>query len=191
MENVNSSIAITNQVNSAAHQTACEESYYAQPYSLDATGFYFSSLEDYNGKAEALRDRFGNAVEEFEIMFIDGDDGQLFSACGINQANMATWFDGVVQLDGMEMAALFYLVSTVGYSISDAMDKIDEVCLCEGNLEDAAEELFDECYAHAISENLRAYIDYKAFARDCEMGGDMAEFEFDGTTYTCTNANGI
>ena len=179
------------QIKTDTHQTACEESYYAQPYSLDATGFYFTSLEDYNEKAEALRDCFGNAVEEFEIMFIDGDDGQLFSACGINQSNMAIWFNGVVQLVGREKAALFYLVSTVGYSISDALDKIDEVCLYAGNLEDAAEELFDECYAHAIPENLRFYIDYKAFARDCEMGGDMCEFDFDGTTYTCTNSNGI
>lgn len=191
MKNVNNSIAIIKQIKSAAHQTACEESYYAQPYSLDATGFYFTSLEDYNEKAEALRDSFGNVVEEFEIMFIDGDDGQLFSACGINQANMATWFDDVVQLDGMEKAALFYLVSTVGCSLCDAMDKIDEVCLYEGSLEDAAEALFDECYAHTIPENLRIYIDYKAFARDCEIGGDMTEFDIDGTTYTCNNASGI
>lgn len=191
MENVNNIIANNNQINGAAHQKACEESYYAQPYSLDATGFFFTSLEDYKEKAEALRDHFGNAVEEFEIMFIDGDDSQLFSACGINQANMATWFDDVAVLDEKEKAALFYLVSVVGYSLSDAMDKIDEVCLYEGDLEDAAEELFNECYAHTIPENLRFYIDYKAFARDCEMGGDMAEFDYDGTTYTCTNASGI
>lgn len=191
MENVNNIIANNNQINGAAHQKACEDSYYAQPYSLDATGFYFTSLEDYNEKVEALRDHFGNVVEEFEIMFIDGDDGQLFIACGINQANMATWFDDVVQLVEREKAALFYLVSAAGYSISDAMDKIDEVCLYEGSLEDAAEELFDECYAHTIPENLLVYIDYKAFARDCEMGGDMTEFDFDGTTYACTNANGI
>ncbi|MDP2761472.1 MAG: antirestriction protein ArdA [Sideroxyarcus sp.] len=69
------------------------------------------------------------------------------------------------------------------------MDKIDEVCLYEGNLEDATGELFEECHAHAIPENLRFYIDYKAFARDCEMGGDMVEFDYDGTTYTCTNAS--
>ncbi len=190
MENVNNSIA-NNQFKGAAHQTACEESYYAQPYSLDATGFYFNSLEDYKEKAEALRDHFGNVVEEFEIMFIDGDDEQLFSACGINQANMATWFNDVVALDEREKAALFYLVSVLGYSLSDAIDKTDEVCLYDGNLEDAAEDLFDECYAHTIPENLRFYIDYKAFARDCQMGGDMCEFDFNGTTYTCTNSNGI
>lgn len=31
---------------------------------------------------------------------------------------------------------------------------------------DYAEQLFDECYAHDIPENLRCYIDYEAFARD-------------------------
>ena len=30
------------QIKTDTHQTACEESYYAQPYSLDATGFYFT-----------------------------------------------------------------------------------------------------------------------------------------------------
>lgn len=191
MENGNNIIANNNQINSAAHQKTCEESYYAQPYSLDATGFCFTSLEDYEEKSEALCDHFGNVVEEFEIMFIDGDDGQLFNACGITQANMATWFDDVAALDEREKAALFYLVSVVGYSLSEGIDKIYEVCLYEGKLEDAAEELFDECYAHTIPENLHIYIDYNAFARDCEMSGDMTEFDYDGTTYTCTNASGI
>ncbi len=148
-------------------------------------------MEDYNKKVEALRDCFGNAVEEFEIMFIDGGNGQLFSACAINQSNMDIWFGDVLALDEIEKAALFYLVSVSGYSLNDAMDKIDEVCLYEGNLEDAAQELFDECYAHTIPENLRFYIDYKAFARDCEYSSDFVEFEFDGETYTCTNASAI
>lgn len=36
--------------------------------------------------------------------------------------------------------------------------------------EDYAAELFGECYASEIPENLRGYIDYKAFARDLFMG---------------------
>jgi hypothetical protein len=79
----------------------------------------------------------------------------------------------------------------VVYTLENALTKIDDVILYEGLLADAAEDLFDECYAHDIPENLRFYIDYAKFARDCEIGGDMCEFEFNNTTYTCTNAAGI
>jgi hypothetical protein len=190
MENVNNIIA-TSQFKSAAHQTACEKTYFAQPYDIDAQGFYFSELADYEEKALACKNRWGNPAEEFEIQFIDGDNGALFDACAINQANLKTWFDDVERLEDNEKAALFYLVSVNGFSVRDAMDKIEDVTLYTGHLEDAAEELFDECYAHEIPENLRNYIDYKAFANDCQQGGDMCEFEYEGETYTVTNANGI
>jgi hypothetical protein len=56
---------------------------------------------------------------------------------------------------------------------------------------DAASELFDECYLPEVPEAVRPYIDYDAFANDCRLGGDMCEFRFGGTTYTCTNASGV
>ena len=46
---------------------------------------------------------------------------------------------------------------------------------------DYAEELFDECYASDIPENLRSYIDYKAFARDLRM--DYTPVTIGGVTY--------
>lgn len=101
---------------------------YAQPYNIDAVGFYFTSAEEYEQKAEGLTDRYGCPVEEFEIQYIDGDDGALFSAVGVDQSNLEAWFE-LLDLE-----------------------------------------------------------DYDRFARDCDLGGDMSEFEFNGTTYTCTNA---
>lgn len=167
---------------------------HAQPYSLDASGFYFDGLDDYQTKYDINKDRYGNPVEEYEIQMIEEDetgDAQLFEACGIDQATLELWFDDIESLDNHEKAALFYLVSDVGYSVADALEKADEVSLYEGNILEAATEFFDEVYAHEIPENLRFYIDYEAFARDCRCGGDMSEFVFAGTTYTCTNANGI
>ncbi|HEU0188892.1 MAG TPA: antirestriction protein ArdA, partial [Gallionella sp.] len=135
-------------------------------------------------------DLHGSLVEEFEIQFIDGssEDAQLFEACGVNQCNLEQFFNLVDEYDDREKAALFYLTDINGYSMEDAISKLDDVCLFEGYLKEAAEELFDECYAHEIPENLRCYINYEAFAHDCELGGDMYEFEFGGKTYTCTNA---
>lgn len=75
---------------------------YANPYNIDASGFYFNDADEFTEKSTNLTDRYGNPVEEFEIDFIDGDDAALFNACGINQANLSTWFDDIQTLDDHE-----------------------------------------------------------------------------------------
>jgi hypothetical protein len=168
--------------------------YFAQPYDISATGFYFADYAEYETKAATLRNDCGQPVEEFEIQHIDGPDGQLFAACGINQGNLFGWFDDVEDLDDNEKVAMFYLLDNgvvASGDIDAAMGKRDEVTIHEGTLKDAAEALFDDIYLHEIPAHLHNYIDYAAFANDCQCGGDMNEFEFGGTTYTCTNANSI
>ena len=166
--------------------------FHAQPYSLDATGFYFDTFEEFEAKCQKARDSFGIPVEEFEIQLIEGDseDAHLFDAAGINQATIEFFIEEIMDLDDYQKPGLCFLLEQ-GYDLDDALDKIDDVMIQEGRLEDAAEQLFDEIHLDQIPENLRAYIDYKAFARDCEYSGDFREFDFAGTTYTCTNANGI
>jgi len=47
---------------------------YALPYDLSAIGLYFETSEEYAVKSVALRNDYGESVEEFEIQFIDGDE---------------------------------------------------------------------------------------------------------------------
>ena len=164
---------------------------YAQPYNLDAKGFYFESMEEYAEKAKNCVDSFGGKVEEFEIQFIDGTDEEadLAKAIKLDQANLEDFFN-LEDLDEYDAAKLFYLVDNRRYTLAEALPLVDDVILFEGTLEQAAEDLFDECYLSQVPESIRPYIDYKKFARDCEMGSDMDEFEFAGVTYTCTNVNG-
>jgi hypothetical protein len=164
---------------------------YAQPYSIDASGFQFTSADEYTAKQSALRDRFGAPVEEFELQYLDGEDSQLFDACRIHQANLATWFDDIESLDRQEKAQLFYLVDQGGYDLSDALERYDDVALFDGRLIDAATQLFDDCYLSEVPEAVRNYIDYDAFANDCRIGGDMCEFRFDGDAYTVTNSSEV
>lgn len=160
--------------------------YHAQPYDISKAGFYFSDMSSYEAGVEA------SGAEEFELQFIDGDDSALFNACSINQANLEEWLDAVETLDDHEKVSLFYLMNNnICSNLSDAISTIDDVSISQCSLRDAAEELFDECYLHDVPEFLRSYIDYDKFARDCELGGDMTEFEFNGSTYTCTNSNSI
>ena len=162
---------------------------HATPYNIDATGFYFTDSMDYETKACIHVDRYGNLVEEFEIQFIDGDAAELFEACGINQTNLNVWFDEIEFLQDFEKAGLYYLVGMAGYELNQALEKIDEPSIYQGELVEAASELFDECYLYTLPENLRYYIDYAKFSRDCEISGDMCEFEYAGINYTCTNSN--
>ncbi|HHK5646388.1 antirestriction protein ArdA [Serratia nevei] len=160
---------------------------YAQPYNGDAQGFYFHSFQEYEQKSENLRDRFGNVVEEFELQFIDGSDSELFEACRINQANLSVWFDEIELLDDNEKVALCFLLSDLGYNLEDAMEKIEDVSIQEGDLQSVAEELFDELYE--VPQAIAPYIDYEKFARDCELNGDLRSFDFDGKNYVITNGN--
>lgn len=168
--------------------------YHAMPYNLDAgPGFYFTSLEDYTAKMDGLTDRWGAPVEEVELQLVDGTDGeaQLFAALGISQASLETWFNDVVDLDEREQAALFYLVGEAGYSLADALDKIDDVMLQEGAMDEVGEEMFNELYLHEVPEHLHAYLDSSRWVNDCRLNGDFSEFQFDHRDWTVTNANGI
>ena len=84
---------------------------------------------------------------------------------------------------------LHYLIAVAGYTLEQAMGKLDEPSIYDGNLLDAASVLFDECYLPSVPDNIKYYIDYEKIARDYSLGGDMCEFEYAGKTYTCTNAN--
>jgi len=55
---------------------------YAQPYDLDASGFYFDSFEDYEAKYNKNCNVYGQPVEEYMFDFIDGSaiDCDLFKA---------------------------------------------------------------------------------------------------------------
>ena len=166
--------------------------FHAQPCSLDAEGFYFTGMDDYQAKYDANRDRSGLPVEEYEIQFIEGetDDAQLFEAAGITQATVECFIDEIMILDDYQKPGLYFLLDT-GYDLEEALERLDDVMIQEGSLEEAAETLFDDIYLDQIPANLQNYIDYSAFARDCEYSGDFREFDFAGTTYTCTNASGI
>lgn len=160
--------------------------FHAQPYDTSKQGFYFTDWDSYIAGVET------SGAEEFELQFIDGGDAQLFNACEINQATLCTWFDDVECLDDWRKVCLFYLMdNNICSDLTDALDKIDDVSISQCTLREAAEDLFNEYYRHDVPEQVRAYIDYDAFARDCRLGGDIDEFDFNGETYTCTNANSI
>jgi len=169
--------------------------FYANPYNTDVTGFYFETNDEFLEKSAALRNDSGDEVEEFEIDVIDGtqEEIQLANAIKVTQCNLEEVIDFI---DGVEddWPAVFYqLDNGVTDDLSDAIHNADNFCIRESSLIDAATELADECYLSQLPKETRqffeSYFDYQSFANDCRIGGDMVEFTFAGTTYTCTNAN--
>lgn len=147
--------------------------FYAQPYSLDHTGFYFDSLEKFESGMRALNKR---GCEEVEIQFIDGDDhlAKLANAANINQCTIYLWFEQLDDLDETAATQLCYLLD-LGYNIDEVLDRYEDVCLYEGKASDYAYDIINE--TTEIPESLRYYIDYDAIARDMQINGEIAEIE--------------
>jgi len=148
--------------------------FYAQPYSIEHTGFYFDSIEKFDDGMEALNEK---GCEEVEIQFIDGEahHPSLFKAASIGQGNISLWFDDLEDLASDDATRLCFLLDYL--SLDDALSRYDEVYLHYGTAEDYAQELIEE--TTEIPENLRYYIDYEAIARDMKINGEIIEIERD------------
>ncbi len=163
---------------------------HAQPYDIAASGFYFESYGDYRRKAKALRNDYGQVVEEFEIQFIDGEpiDCDLAQAVGLNQANTKRFFE--IAKDWSEDDKLRYIlaVGECGYAFdinSDDPNELDVDIYHLDSLRALAEEFVDEGIMGDMPEALIRYFDYDAFARDLAM--DYSEAEIGGllVVYRC------
>lgn len=149
--------------------------FYAQPYSIEHTGFYFNSIDKFEAGMEKLNHK---GCEEVEIQFIDGDDylADLANISHIGQGDIDTWFEDLENLDESETRQLIFLLE-LGYSLNDAMERYEDVCLFDGSAKDYAYDLINE--TTEIPENLRYYIDYDAIARDMKLNGEIFEINHD------------
>ena len=86
----------SNTTTATSYTTEYAQRYYANLYSPEYTGFYFSDLDEYQAQAERMQAR---GCEEWEIDYIDGDLGQLFRAAGVTQCNVEQWFTMLDELE--------------------------------------------------------------------------------------------
>ena len=81
-----------------------------------------------------------------------------------------------VKMDAYDRKRVEFLVNMMGYDMSEAVSKFQDVIFYEcRNLVEVAEELVDEgCYGD-ISESIINYIDYEKIAADLEISGEYYE----------------
>lgn len=161
--------------------------YHAQPYNIDAEGFFFETYEEYLTKSYDLADSFGQPVEEFILQFIDGDKlaAYLFRTLEISSGpTLKTWFEEIESLKSHDLLAACYLADD-GYALEDILDThLDDTCLFEGSALDYAHDHIDSMGTlDDLPKSLRYYFDYEAFARDLVLGGDITEWTSPNNTH--------
>lgn len=157
--------------------------FYAQPYDITATGFYFENVDAYRRKARACRNRFGDPDEEFEIQFIDGEaiDAAFVDAIGIHQANLAEVITCLADWDQDDKKRVIIAVGEGGYcwdQVKDDPEAIDSDIFCVSSMRDLAVEFLAEGLFGEIPPNLEHYIDKDAIAQDLAV--DYCETEIAG-----------
>ncbi|NOR62970.1 MAG: antirestriction protein ArdA [Rhodobacteraceae bacterium] len=155
---------------------------YAQPYDISATGFYFETAEEYKKNANALRNDYGDPVEEFEIQFIDGEhiDCDLAAAISLNQANFAQFFDCVDDWDEGQKQQVIIAVGDCGYvfDANTAPDDFDVEIYEIDTMRELAEQFVEEGLFGEVPESFQFYIDFDAIARDLAV--DYSEIKIAG-----------
>jgi len=159
---------------------------YAQPYDIDADGFYFTSAEDYATKASECRNRYGQPVEEFEIQFIDGAgiDGQLFTALKVCQADVEAFMVAIEDWSQEQKIKVIVAVGEAGYGLdlkSGDPDGFDVDLYVVETVADLAQQFVADGLYGPIPEALQNYIDYDAIGRDLAV--DYGSVCIAGTTY--------
>ena len=157
---------------------------YANPYSCDATGFYFTSMDEFEAEYEKHL-----PVEEYMIEFIDGDDDErrLFDAVKPS-GNPAEFFDALDDLDSEARVVAYEYLRGVGCDHDEALRKVDSVCVFYGSEEDYAGECVDEGMYGVVPDALKTHIDYASIANDLRCNGDVVPM--DGG-WLITNANDV
>jgi len=163
-----------------------ETTYYAQPYDIIATGFYFTDQESYTAKILAARNSYGDPVEEFEIQFIDGTDldAKLAKALGLYQNTIIEFMEKVEAWDDHEKLKIILAVGECRYSFdlnSGDPDNLDLDIYAGMNLRDLAHEFVEEGLFGDILPSIINYLDYDAIARD--LGMDYTETTICGERY--------
>ena len=147
---------------------------FAQPYDISATGFFFTSLDEYDTASAKNRNDYGQPVEEYEIQFIDGDDldCDLAKAWSVHQGDIAAYFEAVDDWTGDQKLRFIIAVGECGYSFDPGKDSSDDfdVDIYEmDSMKELAVSFVDDGLYGPIPDSLAHYIDYDAIARDLSV----------------------
>lgn len=159
---------------------------FAQPYDIDAKGFYFDCTGQFNEKAANNCNAYGQFVEEYEILFIDGDeiDCLLFEALDVHQGSLSSYFNVTSDLEKNDKIALVAMADC-GYDVNEETDTSDVELHYVDSFRDMAIQFIDEGIYGQIPESIQHYIDYDAIGRDLEIEYGQLRIGGENIVYRC------
>jgi len=158
--------------------------FYAQPYDIDATGFYFHTHDEYLKAINNHTNQDGQQVEEYEIQLIEAEqiDYALSEAYGLNQANLAEFIEKAETWDDHDKLQFIIAVGECGY---DHDHNADVTIYHESTMRELAISFIDEGLFGDIPQALEHYIDYDAIAHDLSMDYTEATIAGQQLIYRC------
>lgn len=144
--------------------------FFAQPYDINAKGFFFDSPETYEEGTKGRTSCYGMPVEEYEVQFIDGEtiDAALASALEVNQANIIAFFECEEDWDDDQKRRAIIAAKEIG-EVVEPTDNPDDLSIDIyelNSMRELAEQFVDEGLFGDIPDHLANYIDLDAIARD-------------------------
>lgn len=160
--------------------------FYAQPYDISATGFYFNDAQTYNENINSIRNDYGDIVEEFEIQFINGHvlDSKLARAIEPNQCNILAMMKAMETWTEDQKLRVIIAVHEAGSSFDLETGNPDDLEIDiyqDMKMSDLAYQFVDEGLFGEMPVHLTYYIDYESIARD--LSHDYSETNICGENY--------
>ncbi len=159
---------------------------FAQPYDISANGFFFQTVEEYQIKRNQCTNDYGQAVEEFEIQFIDGNDldCEYFNALGVHQGNFHDFLDTCDEWEEYQKITVIIAVGECGYHFDLAAYEPDnfEIDIYKmDNMKELAYEFVEQGLFGEIPERIQCYLDFDAIA--CDLSIDYSEISIAGKNF--------
>lgn len=142
--------------------------FFANPYSYNLTGFYFSSESEYWGKLAIAKT---NQCDDFEheIEVIEADR-KFFKYTGSDIRTYFQFIDMWEAMDVYQQAIFTHLIEYIGYDFAQAIMKKDNVNYSTESLSDTAKAYAEESlYLTGVALQ---YFDAEMYSRDMQLNSE-------------------
>lgn len=160
--------------------------FYAQPYDMTATGFYFTDETSYRESIDSVVNAYGDRIEEFDIHFINGFvlDSKLARVIEPTQSNIIAMMEAMNRWTEEQKTKVILAVGEGGQNFDPETDDPDDIEIDlypDTKLTDLAYQFVDEGLLGELSDRLVMYLDFERIARD--LAHDYTETNLYGETY--------
>lgn len=142
------------------------------------TGFWIT-VENYEDNSGLINDSFNiqdpDQEDDHEYMITDYENfpEDLYSESGIDCEKIATWY----ALDDQDKEKVEAYTDLVSNDLSEAIDKLEEMYIFDGDRGDYAQEMTESC--DNVPDWLVGYVDWDSMGRDMACDGTMHEISHD------------